>query len=135
LGSLPAEIFFGGRYILRAVLAAPEFTVAEEHTALGFTVVADFLAAGFHGRPGAFHGGFAGFPHGRFHGFRSCLVVVPVFGAWSVGAGLGWLYYSYPNESYYGQGPYTQYWYCEDPPGYYPDVVQCNTCRQMVPAN
>jgi len=27
-------------------MAAPEFTVAEEHTALGFTVAADFLAAG-----------------------------------------------------------------------------------------
>jgi hypothetical protein len=27
-------------------MAAPEFTIAEEHTALGFTVVAHFLAAG-----------------------------------------------------------------------------------------
>ena len=27
-------------------MAAPEFTVAEEHTALGFTVLADFLSAG-----------------------------------------------------------------------------------------
>jgi hypothetical protein len=63
------------------------------------------------------------------------LVVVPAFGGAWWGAGLGWPDYSYPDESYYGYGPYTQYWYCEDPAGYYPDVTQCNTGWQTVPAN
>ena len=107
---------------------------------------------GFHGRPGGFHGGFAGFPHGGFHAgefhahgfhgerfhhhdFRGGLVVVPAFGGLSLGTGLGWPYYSYPDESYYGYGPYTQYWYCDDPAGYYPYVQQCNTGWQTVPAN
>jgi hypothetical protein len=63
------------------------------------------------------------------------LVVVPAFGGAWWGTGLGWPYYSYPNESYYGAGPYTQYWYCDDPAGYFPYVQQCNTGWQTVPAN
>ena len=118
---------------------------------------------GFHGGPpGGFHGEFAGVPHGGFHaggfhahgfphgefhghrfhaerfhhhGFRNGVVFAPVFGGLSLGAGLGWPYYSYPDESYYGYGPYGQYWYCDNPPGYYPYVQQCNTGWQMVPAN
>jgi hypothetical protein len=104
---------------------------------------------------GGFHGGFAGAPRGGFsgfhgggfhahgfhgggfhhHGFRRGIIVAPAFGALWLGAGLGWPYYSYPYESDYGQGPYTQYWYCENPPGYYPSVTQCNTGWQTVPAN
>jgi len=112
----------------------------------------EFHAGGFHGGPGGFHGGFAGFPHGGFHGggfhahgfqserlhhhgFHGGGLLAPVFGGLWWGTGLGWPYYSYPDESYYGYGPYTQYWYCEDPPGYYPYVQQCNDSWQMVPAN
>ena len=108
-----------------------------------------FHGHGFHG--GEFHGGFAGRHHGgfrgfhaqRFHGgefhhhhfgFRRGIVIGPAFGGLWAGAGLGWPY-SYPYEGYYGQGPYAQYWYCEDPPGYYPSVVQCNTGWQLVPAD
>jgi hypothetical protein len=53
-----------------------------------------------------------------------------------LGTGLGWPYYSYPDESYYGYGPYGQYWYCDNPPGYYPYVQQYShasrhqCCRQ-----
>jgi hypothetical protein len=60
--------------------------------------------------------------------------VAPAFGGLWAGAGLGWPY-SYPYAGYYGQPPYAQYWYCENPPGFYPSVTQCNTGWQMVPAN
>jgi hypothetical protein len=46
--------------------------------------------------------------------------LAPVFGGLWLGAGLGWPYYSYPYESYYGSGPYTQYWYCDNPEGITP---------------
>jgi hypothetical protein len=110
-----------------------------------------FHGGGFHGGgfQGGFHGGFAGRPHHgfgafhaeRFHGrefhhhaIRRGVVLAPVFGGLSLGAELGWPY-AYPDAGYYGQGPYTQYWYCENPPGYYPSVTQCNTGWQTVPAN
>jgi len=60
--------------------------------------------------------------------------VIPAFGGAWWGAGLGWPY-SYQDESYYGYGPYGQYWYCDNPAGYYPYVQQCNTGWQTVPAN
>jgi hypothetical protein len=50
-----------------------------------------------------------------------------------VGLGLG----LYPYYGYYeGSQPYAaQYWYyCSDPAGYYPQVAQCNTAWQTVPA-
>jgi hypothetical protein len=114
-----------------------------------------FHGGGFHGGAGGFHGGSAGVPRGGFggfhgggfhahgfhggefhhHGFRRGLVVVPAFGGAWWGAGLGWPYYSYPDESYYGYGPYSQNWYCDNPAGYYPYVQQCNSGWQMVPAN
>ena len=37
-------------------------------------------------------------------------------------------------EANYGYGPYPWYW-CSDPPGYYPYVAQCNTAWQTVPAS
>ena len=77
-------------------------------------------------------GEFHRFDH---HGFRRGLVVVPAFGAWWSG-GWGWPDYYYPNGGYYGSGPYAGYWYyCADPPGYYPYVTQCNTAWQTVPAS
>ena len=51
-------------------------------------------------------------------------------------SGWGWPDYDYPNGGYYGSGPYTGYWYyCADPPSYYPYVTQCNTAWQTVPAS
>ena len=130
---------------------------AGSHGGAGVHGGGGFHGGGFHGGVGGFHGGFAGFPRGGFHGggfhtggfqphgfhggefhhhgFRRGLVVVPAFGGAWWGAGLGWPDYSYPDESYYGYGPYTQYWYCDNPEGYYPYVQQCNTGWQTVPAN
>ena len=110
----------------------------------------EFHAGGFHdGHFGQFHrfGEFHRFDH---HGFRRGLVVVPAFGGWwgggwgwpdyyypeGWGSGWGWPDYDYPNGGYYGSGPYAGYWYyCADPPGYYPYVTQCNTAWQTVPAS
>jgi len=99
-----------------------------------------FHGGGFHGGFPAFHGGGfrAGFPafhDGRFHhhGFHRGFVVVPAFGGWWWGGGWGWPYYYYPSGGYYGYRAYAWYW-CSDPPGYYPDVTQCNTAWQTVPA-
>src|SRR5215469_9667771 len=70
------------------------------------------------------------------HGFHGGVVLAPAFGGLWLGTGLGWPYYSYPDESYYGYGPYGQYWYCDNPPGYYPYVQQYShasrhqCCRQ-----
>jgi hypothetical protein len=118
-------------------MAVLEFMVAGEFTALGFTGGGGFPCGGFHGRLGGFHGGVAGSPHGGFHdgefqahgfhgarfhhrGFHGGVVLAPAFGGLWLGTGLGCPYYSFPNESYYGYGPYTQYWYCDNPAGYYP---------------
>jgi|SRR5215469_1788680 len=91
----------------------------------------------FHG--GGFHGGHFGEFHGeRFHhhGFRRGIVVVPALGGLWWGGGWGWPDYYYPDEGYSGYGPGAGYWYyCSDPPGYYPYVAQCNTGWQTVPAN
>ena len=119
---------------------------------------ADAFQPGFH----EFHaGGFHDSHFGEFqrfgelhrfdhHGFRRGLVVVPAFGAWWGGGwgwpdyyypewwgtGWGWPDYYHPNGGYYGSGPYAGYWYyCADPPGYYPYVIQCNTAWQTVPAS
>jgi hypothetical protein len=144
-------------------MAVVELTVPGASTAAGSPAPpGGFHGGAFHGAPGGFQGGFAGFPHGGFHGggfhphgfahgefhahefhgerfhhhrFHGGTVLAPAFGGLWSGAGLGWPYYSYPYESYYGQGPYTQYWYCENPPGFYPSVTQCNTGWQMVPGN
>ena len=114
-----------------------------------------FHGSGFHGAAGGFHGGVAGFPRSGFagfqaggfhahgfhgerfhhHGFHGGVVLAPAFGGLWLGTGLGWPYYSSPDQSYYGYGPYTQYWFCEDPAGYYPYVQQCNRGWQTVPAN
>ena len=100
-----------------------------------------FHGGGFHaGFPalhgGGFHPGFREFHDDRFnhHGFRRGFVVVPTFDGWWWGGGWGWPYYYYPSGGYYGYGPYPWYW-CSDPPGYYPYVAQCNTAWQTVPAS
>ena len=89
-----------------------------------------------HGGGGGFHGG--GFHGGDFHGDRG-------FhgwhggghGLWWGGLGLGLGLGLYPYYGYYGYSqPYAaQYWYyCSNPAGYYPQVMQCNTAWQTVPA-
>jgi hypothetical protein len=80
-------------------------------------------AGGFHGGGGGFHGG--GFHDGRFHDNRV------FFGG---GFGFPWLgYYQYYD---YSQPYASQTWYyCSDPAGYYPNVTQCNTGWQAVPAS
>jgi hypothetical protein len=78
-----------------------------------------------HGGGEGFHGG-GGFHGGRFHDGR-------FFGGFT---GFGFYpYYGYYDYGDYGQ-PYSQTWYyCSDPPGYYPYVAQCNTGWQAVPAS
>ena len=44
----------------------------------------------------------------------------------------------YPDYGYYDYNqPYSSqtWYYCSDPPGYYPYVTQCNTGWQAVPAS
>jgi hypothetical protein len=94
-------------------------------------------AGGFHGGGGGFHGGGfdgggfdgGGFDGGRFHGGRFHDNRV-FFGG---GFGFPWLgYYQYYD---YSQPYASQTWYyCSDPAGYYPNVTQCNTGWQAVPA-
>lgn len=90
----------------------------------------EFHAGGFH------DGHFRAFHDGRFHhhGFGRGVVVVPAFGGWWWGGGWGWPDYYYPYGGYYGYGPNAWYW-CSDPPGYYPYVTQCNTSWQTAPAS
>ena len=85
-------------------------------------------AGGFHGGGGGFHGG--GFHGGGFHGggFHDNRVF---FGG---GFGFPWLgYYQYYDYSQ----PYASetWYYCSDPAGYYPNVMQCNTGWQAIPAS
>src|SRR5438132_2145063 len=114
-----------------AALSQPNLAYAGPHGGGG---------GGFHGGGGGFHGGgfhpgFGGF-HGRgFHGRE--------FGRFRGGAffgpgypyGYGWDYY--PDYGYdYSKPSTSQTWYyCFDPAGYYPYVVQCNTGWQTVPAS
>jgi hypothetical protein len=84
---------------------------------------------GFHG--GGFHGGYHGW-HGGYGGFGLGL---------GLGFGLaplayGWGYYPY--DGYYGYSepyPAQTWYYCSNPPGYYPYVTQCSTGWQAVPAS
>ena len=86
-----------------------------------------FHGGGFHG--GGFHGG--GFHGGRFHDGRFHDNRV-FFGG---GFGFPWWGY-YPRYYDYSQPYASQTWYyCSDPAGYYPNVTQCNTGWQAVPAS
>ena len=60
------------------------------------------------------------------------------------GAGLGWSSHPNPEWGYYPDYGYyddsqlyaSQYWYyCSDPAGYYPYVMQCSADWQPVPAS
>jgi len=66
-----------------------------------------------------------------FHGWRDGR------DGWWWGSGLGWSYYPFPvfGADGYPQPVAAQYWYCADPPGYYPYVSQCGTAWQTSPAD
>jgi hypothetical protein len=99
-------------------------------------------AGGFHGGGGGFHGGGfdgggfdgggfdgGGFDGGRFHGGR--FHDNRVF----FGGGFGFPLLGYYQYYDYSQPYASQTWYyCSDPAGYYPNVTQCNTGWQAVPA-
>jgi hypothetical protein len=75
-------------------------------------------SGGFHG--GGFHGGMRGFHGGGFH--AGGLVIGGIH------AGRGdYGDYSLPSA--------TPYWYCSDPPGYYPYLTQCDTAWQTAPGS
>ena len=106
-----------------------------------------FSGGGFHGGmfgagglSGSQGGGFHGAHFGGRDGFRNR----GGFDGWS-GGEWGWdaPYYDngYGNSDYGADGyngysqPYTsQYWYCQNPAGYFPYVQQCGTYWQPVPA-
>ena len=82
---------------------------------------------GFHG--GGFHGG--GFHGGGFHGHShgSFFIGAPII----FGPGYYPYGYSYPYEP---QNSDSLYWYCRNPPGYYPAVQICPSgWLQVVPNN
>ena len=86
----------------------------------------DGFHRGFHGR--GFHGGF-------YNGFYPGLGLGLAFG---LGYPWGGDYYSAaPAASYYGySAPYAgvqPWYYCSNPPGYYPYIAQCYTQWQAVP--
>jgi hypothetical protein len=81
-----------------------------------------FGGGGFDGgmRSGGFHGGMHGFHGGGFH--AGGLVIGGIH------AGRGdYGDYSLPSA--------TPYWYCSDPPGYYPYLTQCDTAWQTAPGS
>ena len=96
-------------------------------------------AGGFHGGGGGFHGGgFGGFHGGGFHGggFHDGRFHDNRF---FFGGSVGYPWWGYyPDYGYdnYSQPYASQTWYyCSDPAGYYPNVTQCNTGWQAVPAS
>ena len=99
---------------------APGFHGAEVHT-----------GGGSHGAVAASHPGFGGARVAQWsHGFNGDH-------HWA-GGGVGWTFGVVPYDGYYGYGspvaaPATWY-YCSDPPGYYPYVTQCYSGWQTVPA-
>lgn len=116
-------------------------------------------AAGFHGggmhAAGGFHGDFHDSFHGEFHG-RPAGLPAGYAGAhaghwsqgfhgnhhWAGGGLVGWTLFPdqfgvVPYDGYYGYGSVAGapvWYYCSDPPGYYPYVSQCYTAWQTVPA-
>ena len=102
---------------------------------------------GFHGGGGGFHGG--GFHGGGFHRFggfrRNGFFGGGFYGGGFYGGGFygggfygGGFYGGYPSDGYseYDQPSSAAIWYyCADPAGYYPNVTQCYTGWQSVPAS
>jgi hypothetical protein len=119
----------------------------------GFHGGAGFHGGGFHGARGGFHGGgfhagrFAsggkhgGFAHAhaRFGGANGGRWVHGLYDGgdgWWWGDGLGWTYSPvYGEYGDYNLPSASPYWYCSDPPGYYPYLTQCNTAWQTAPGS
>jgi hypothetical protein len=104
----------------------------------GFGGFHDGGFGGFHGgrfHGGGFRGGFHGdrfrdgrFHDGRFHDNRFFFGGSLAYPWWGSDPYYGYYDYSQPYSS--------QIWYyCADPPGYYPYVTQCNAGWQAVPAS
>ena len=114
-----------------------------------------FHGGGFHGggfhagrlamggsRGGAGHGGVAnlhdGFGFGARDGGHWAYGWYNGRYGWWRGDVLGWTYYPYPYDADYGDYSLpaaAPYWYCSDPPGYYPYLTQCNTAWQTAPGS
>jgi hypothetical protein len=91
-----------------------------------------FGGGGFHGggfgggmRSGGFHGG--GF-HGGMHGFHGG-------GFHAGGLVIGGIHAGRGDYGDYSLPSATPYWYCSDPPGYYPYLTQCDTAWQTAPGS
>jgi hypothetical protein len=97
-----------------------------------------------HGHPGAGHGHPGHFPHHGGHGVHGGVIVVPpVLGVYTPGYAYPYSYpwvgvapstpMSFPQQDQ--NGVITDYWYyCADPPGYYPFLQSCFSGWQAVPA-
>jgi len=84
---------------------------------------------------GGFHQGFGGF---RGQEFRERFGFRPGWGWGAAGVAAIPFFYDWDNAGYGDSQPEasSQYWYyCQDPAGYYPQVTQCSTAWQPVPAN
>ena len=91
-----------------------------------------FGGGGFHGggfgggmRSGGFHG--SGF-HGGMHGFHGG-------GFHAGGLVIGGIHAGRGDYGDYSLPSATPYWYCSDPPGYYPYLTQCDTAWQTAPGS
>ncbi len=100
-----------------------------------------FHGGGFHG--GGFHGGISGFHGGGFHGgmdgggFHRGMSGFHGGGFHAGGLAIGGLHRAAGRGDYgdYGLPSATPYWYCSDPPGYYPYLTQCGTAWQTAPGS
>lgn len=120
-----------------ALLAFSAALVAAPHPAAAGHSGHGGSHGGFHGgsHPG-FHGGnpasrhwahgahFARHPHFRFRGHSFIVIGAPLLAA-------PWFYYPYAWDPYWGPRYYVPgqagsfLYYCQDPPGYYPEVQSC----------
>lgn len=131
LGFVAGALLFGSLALSGPVAAAPRggFHGGGMHGGFAGDAFHGGIAAGMHGGFGG-RGGVAGGGHWMhgWHGGRY---------GWWWGDGLGWTYYPYPAFGYdgYPEAVASQYWYCTDPPGYYPYVTQCNMAWQTAPGS
>ncbi len=104
-----------------------------------------FHGGGFHGgmRSGGFHGGMrsGGFHGGGFHrgmdggGFHGGMRGFHGGGFHAGGLVIGGLHAGRGDYGDYSLPSATPYWYCSDPPGYYPYLTQCDTAWQTAPGS
>jgi hypothetical protein len=120
-------------------LGAPDLAYAGPHGGGG----------GFHGGSGGLHGGGGGF-HPAIGGFHAGMIHGAAIREGFAGSQDGFndrhggrliylpgTYGAYPTDDYDDgdqPSPSQVWYYCADPAGYYPYVIQCSTSWQMVPA-